>query len=127
MEEKQLTAEGEAFIRGWYEMIDAKAPFEAIAARTAGPGLTVDFPGNPLDFDGFKGWYEGQCRDFTGKHQIHSVKVFGDERELVIFSEITWTARKAEGGTLSLYPNVTLKLTWDDGWKVMFYGCVDRI
>lgn len=126
MEERELTAQGEAFIRGWYRRIDAKVPFEEIAADTAGEGMTVDFPGNPLDFGGFKSWYEGQCRDFTGRHEIHTIKVSGDEQKLEIFSEITWNADRTDGGTLTLYPNVTLKLAWDDGWKVRYYGCVDR-
>ena len=127
MEERELTAQGEAFIREWYGKIDAKVPFEEIAARTVGQALTVDFPGNPLDFSGFKNWYEGQCRDFTGRHNLHSVKVSGAEREMEIFSEITWEARDTGGGALTLYPNVTLRLVWDEGWKVSYYGCVDRL
>lgn len=126
MEERELTAQGEAFIRGWYGRIDAKVPFEEIAADTTGQSLTVDFPGNPLDFGGFRTWYEGQCRDFTGRHEIHTVKVTGNEHKMEIFSEITWNADKADGGRLTLYPNVTLKLVRDNGWKVDFYGCVDR-
>ena len=126
MEERELTAQGEAFIRDWYGRIDAKAPFEEIADRTTGEALTVDFPGNPLDFAGFKCWYEGQCRDFTGKHNLHTIRVSGTDQKMEFFSEITWEANRAEGGTLTLYPNVTLRLVWDDGWKVSYYGCVDR-
>ena len=56
MEERELTEQGEAFIRGWYARIDAKVPFEEIAGDTAGESLIVDFPGNPRDFCGFKSW-----------------------------------------------------------------------
>ena len=126
MDERELTEQGEAFIRGWYARIDAKVPFEEIVGDTAGESLIVDFPGNPLDFCGFKSWYEGQCRDFTGRHQLHTVRVSGSDTEMEIFSEITWTAEKTEGGTLTLYPNVTLRLVKDGGWKVCYYGCVDR-
>lgn len=44
MEERELTEQGEAFIRGWYARIDAKVPFEEIVGDTAGESLIVDFP-----------------------------------------------------------------------------------
>ena len=61
MEERELTEQGEAFIRGWYARIDAKVPFEEIAGDTAGESLIVDFPGNPLAFFFFLCWYRGSA------------------------------------------------------------------
>lgn len=118
--------EAEELVRSWYALIDAKADFGEIAARTAGQELTVDFPGNPLDFEGFKMWYQGQCRDYNGSHEIHSIQVTEEENLLVTFARITWTAACRQGGTVVLYPDVTIKWKQDNGWKAVYYGCVDR-
>lgn len=118
--------EGKEFLRQWYCEIDGKKPFSEISKKTVGKDLVVDFPGNPLDFSGFWDWYESQCLNYTGRHEIHTVEVTKDEEHMVIFSEITWTAEDKEGKTVRLYPNVTLKLRWENGWKVYYYGCRDR-
>lgn len=118
--------EGEELIRSWYALIDAKADFHEIAARTAGEELVVDFPGNPLKFEGFKMWYQNQCLDYTGRHEIHSTQVTEEGGLLVIFARITWTAVDRQGKTVVLYPDVTIKWKRDNGWKAVYYGCVDR-
>lgn len=119
--------QGETFIRNWYEQIDGKRDFEMVAAMTAGMDLVVDFPNNPLDFYGFQQWYEQQCRVFTGRHLIHSIRVAEEEGLMVIFSEITWEARNLDGETIRQYPNVTMKLrSREEGLKVLYYGCRDR-
>ncbi len=122
-----MTAYGEAFIRQWYRMIDGKAPFEEIERLTIGEALVVDFPNNPLDLQGFRGWYNAQCRDFTGAHELHSIRVsLADDGALVIFSEITWNALNLTGRKITMRPNVTLRLT-PVSRKVFYYGCVDRV
>lgn len=122
-----MTAYGEDFIRQWYRKIDGKAPFEKIERLTVGEALVVDFPNNPLDLQGFRSWYNAQCRDFTGTHEIHSIRVSRvDDGTLVIFSEITWNALDSAGKTITMRPNVTLKLD-PVSRKVYYYGCVDRV
>lgn len=121
----ELTDFASAFIREWYRRIDSKTPFPRLEEMTVGEEIIVDFPNNPLNFDGFRRWYEGQCRDFTGEHCIHSVRATQGENELVIFSEITWRARSNAGEQITLYPNVTLKLR-PESRKIFYYGCVDR-
>ena len=126
MKECRQSTEGEAFLRQWYCEIDGKKPFSEISGKTVGKDLIVDFPGNPLDFSGFRDWYESQCLNYTGKHDIHTVEVTEDKEHMEIFSEITWKAEDKEGKTVTLYPNVTLKLRQENGWKVYYYGCRDR-
>lgn len=121
----ELTDFASAFIREWYRRIDGKTDFSALEEMTVGEELVVDFPNNLLDFDGFRRWYEGQCRDFTGEHCIHSVRAAEEGNAVVIFSEITWRARNRAGQQITLYPNVTLKLR-PESRKIFYYGCVDR-
>ena len=54
------------------------------------------------------------------------MEVTEDKEHMEIFSEITWKAEDKEGKTVMLYPNVTLKLRQENGWKVYYYGCRDR-
>ena len=54
MKECRLSTEGEEFLRQWYGEIDGKKPFSEISGKTVGRDLIVDFPGNPLDFSGFR-------------------------------------------------------------------------
>ncbi|MDO5550996.1 MAG: hypothetical protein Q4F76_07485 [Lachnospiraceae bacterium] len=117
---------GETFIKRWYGLIDRKAPISEILPLTVGDEIQVDFPNNPLDWKGFQTWYEGQCRDFTGQHILHTVKVEMKNEEMEIFSEITWKAVDKDGRDIQLFPNVILRLKKEDGFKVYYYGCTDR-
>ena len=121
----ELTDFASTFIREWYRRIDSKTDFSALEEMTVGEEIIVDFPNNPLDFDGFRRWYEGQCRDYTGEHCIHSVRVTEEKNAIVIFSEITWRAKDMAGQQITLYPNVTLKLR-PETRRIFYYGCVDR-
>lgn len=124
--QQQVQQVGSDFIRRWYERIDAKAPFETIAGDTVGAELVVDFPNNPLDFDGFRRWYEGQCSNYTGCHHIHRTETAEEQGLLVIRASITWRAESRDREEIVLYPDVTLRLRWEDGWRVCYYGCQDR-
>lgn len=121
----ELTDFASTFIREWYRRIDSKTDFSALEEMTVGEEIIVDFPNNPLDFDGFRRWYEGQCRDYTGEHCIHSVRVTEEKNAIVIFSEITWRAKDMAGQQITLYPDVTLKLR-PETRRIFYYGCVDR-
>ena len=121
----ELTDFASTFIREWYRRIDSKTDFSALEEMTVGEEIIVDFPNNPLDFDGFRRWYEGQCRDYTGEHCIHSVRATEEKNAIVIFSEITWRAKDMAGQQITLYPDVTLKLR-PETRRIFYYGCVDR-
>lgn len=121
----ELTDFASTFIREWYRRIDSKTDFSALEEMTVGEEIIVDFPNNPLDFDGFRRWYEGQCRDYTGEHCIHNVRATEEKNAIVIFSEITWRAKDMAGQQITLYPDVTLKLR-PETRRIFYYGCVDR-
>lgn len=117
---------GRDFIEIWYGKIDKKAPIDEILSLTVGKGIRVDFPNNPMDLEGFCAWYEGQCRDYTGQHIMHSVKTTMKDGEMEIYSEITWKAVNRNGKEIEMFPNVTLRLRDEDRFKVFYYGCIDR-
>ena len=122
----ELTDFASTFIREWYRRIDSKTDFSALEEMAVGEEIIVDFPNNPLDFDGFRRWYEGQCREYTGEHCIHSVRATEEKNAIVIFSEITWRAKDMAGQQITLYPDVTLKLR-PESRRIFYYGCVDRV
>mgnify|MGYP000895455028 CR=1 FL=1 len=117
---------GAAFIREWYRLIDSKAPFETLEKLVDRDKLTVDFPGNQMNFEGFRNWYAAQSLGYTSCHHIHHIQVRQEAGQLKIFAEITWQATSCEGIPITLYPNVTVCLSCETG-RVIYYGCVDRV
>lgn len=121
---------GELFIKNWYRLIDGKADVAELEAKCHRERLVVDFPKNRMNFEEFCEWYRGQCRDYNGCHELHTIKVTENEREIVIESEITWRAKTVAGNQdVTMWPNVTIKLDWDPGsdeYRVFYYGCVPR-
>lgn len=122
---KNITQEAVAFIHEWYRCIDHKEDFSLIEKQIMGREITVDFPNNPMGYEGFRSWYKSQCSKYTGKHHIHTVAAWEKQGCIEIFAEITWTAVDEEGNAIALYPNVTIKLN-PESRKVFYYGCVDR-
>lgn len=126
MEDLDYQKIGEEFIRTWYSLIDLKSPINEILSLTVKKEIQVDFPNHPLDLEGFRIWYQEQCWKFTGQHIIHSVTVKMKSGEMEIYSEITWRAVDRNGKEIQMFPNVTMRLRNEEGFKVFYYGCTDR-
>ena len=51
---KEITQEAVAFICEWYRCIDQKEDFSVIGKQILGREITVDFPNNPMGYEGFQ-------------------------------------------------------------------------
>ena len=103
----ETTAFGEAFLRDWYRKIDGKAPFSELARLTVGErGLWSIFRTTRWIWPGLSGGMPPSAATFAGEHCIHSIKVTEEADAIVIFSEITWRAKRTRRARPSSLPRM---------------------